>query len=302
VDSPRGLGPAAARNRGAALASGDVVLFVDSDVIVHPNAISRVRQVLRSDPVLTAVFGAYDAEPEAPGAVSGFRNLLSHHVHTHAAGPSISFWAGLGAIRREEFLRVGGFDDRRYPHPAIEDIELGMRLTRAGHRIVLDPRIRGTHLKHWTLRRMVVTDFWYRGVPWTTLVLERRLATRVLNLSMRHRLSALAAAASVGSVAYRRPATLLGAGAVLVWLNRDFYALIYRARGPREAAAGVALHALHHLTSAAAASTGVTRHVVRYRLARRIHRTATRDAIPAEPGSSGPEPRRRTPVAAASVG
>ncbi len=40
-------------------------------------------------------------------------------------------------IRREVFLAYGGFDPRLYSRPSIEDIELGYRLTRAGHRIVL---------------------------------------------------------------------------------------------------------------------------------------------------------------------
>ena len=43
-----------------------------------------------------------------------------------------TFWTGLGAVRRDAFLAVGGFDGARYPHPSIEDIELGRRLFAAG--------------------------------------------------------------------------------------------------------------------------------------------------------------------------
>ena len=73
-------------------------------------------------------------------------------------------------IRRDVFLAFGGFDPRLYPRPAIEDIELGYRLTRAGHRIVLARDVLATHMKRWTLAEMVRTDIFSRGVPWTLLI------------------------------------------------------------------------------------------------------------------------------------
>ena len=68
------------------------------------------------------------------------------------------------------FLEFGGFDPRLYPRPAIEDIELGYRLTRAGHRIVLARDVLATHMKRWTLTEMVRTDIFRRGVPWMLLI------------------------------------------------------------------------------------------------------------------------------------
>ena len=68
------------------------------------------------------------------------------------------------------FLEFGGFDPRLYPRPAIEDIELGYRLTRAGHRIVLARDVLATHMKRWTLPEMVRTDIFRRGVPWMLLI------------------------------------------------------------------------------------------------------------------------------------
>ena len=181
VSEPAGVGPAAARNDGAARAQGDVLVFVDSDVVVAPDAFSLIRRRL-GDPELTAVFGAYDDRPEAPGLVSRFRNLLHHHVHARAAGPAETFWAGLGAVRRDAFLAAGGFDAARYPRPSIEDVELGLRLHAAGGRITLDPAIRGTHLKRWTVASMVGTDLRRRGAPWVELLLEHRSAPTHLNL------------------------------------------------------------------------------------------------------------------------
>jgi GT2 family glycosyltransferase len=281
VDRPSHAGPGEARNLGVRRASGEVVLFVDSDVLVHHDAVARVRLALAEDPGLAAVFGAYDTTPEAPGVVSVFRNLLPHHVHSGAAGPCNSFWAGLGAVRREPFLELGGFDERRYPTASIEDIELGLRLTENGLRIELDPLIRGTHLKRWTLGRMIATDFWRRGVPWTALLMEHGWGRGNLNLEMRHRVSAAAAALAVGAATTRKPGRLLAAGGTIVWLNRDFYALLYRSRGPWQAVAGVGLHAVHHLTGAAAASTGAVWYLLESR------RSPQHAATPSSNGRAG---------------
>jgi GT2 family glycosyltransferase len=203
VDEPTHAGPAKARNAGARRASGDVLVFVDADVVVQRDAFVRIRAAFESDPGLSGVFGSYDDEPAHDGTVSAFRNLLHHHVHQTSPGPAETFWAGLGAVRRDAFLDVGGFDDA-YEVPSIEDVELGMRLTDAGHRIELAPGIQGKHLKAWTLPAMVRCDMLDRGVPWLTLLLRRRRLPRALNLSWRHRISALASVGLATGVVARR--------------------------------------------------------------------------------------------------
>jgi glycosyltransferase involved in cell wall biosynthesis len=263
VDEPRGLGPAAARNEGARRADADVLVFLDSDIEVHADAFRRFRRALEGDPALVAVFGSYDDDPGGEGLVSGFRNLLHHYVHQSGAGSVTTFWAGLGAIRRDEFLGVGGFDEDRFANPSVEDIELGMRLTALGKRVVLDPTVQGKHLKRWTLVSMVRTDLLRRGSPWVELIVERGSDSTVLNLGWRHRISAAASAGLVAAALARKPKLAGTAIGLLLWLNADFYALLYRKRGPSQAAAGVPLHVLHHLVSLAAVPLGVVQHLRR---------------------------------------
>jgi GT2 family glycosyltransferase len=182
-------GPACARNLGAAAASGDIVLFLDSDVCVHPDTLGRVAARFEANPELDAVFGSYDDSPAAPGLVSQFRNLLHCFVHQTSNSRAWTFWSGCGAIRRPVFLQHDGFDIA-YRQPSIEDIELGYRLTGAGHRIMLDRTIQVKHLKSWTLSRMIETDVFSRGVPWTRLLLAQGSIPYDLNLRWHHRLSA----------------------------------------------------------------------------------------------------------------
>jgi GT2 family glycosyltransferase len=256
IELPPGLSPAAARNAGARQASGDVVVFVDSDVVVHHDALARIRNAF-ADGAIDALFGSYDDSPAAPGVVAGFRNLLHHHVHQSNPGPADTFWSGLGAIRRAVLEHDGGFAQDRYPHPSIEDIELGGRLHANGAVIVLDPAVQGTHLKAWTLTSMVATDFARRGVPWVALLVATGRVSKTLNLGWRHRLSALSAAALVAGLVVRRRPVVAMSIAAFVGLNVRFYLLLMRRRGPADAALGVALHLVHHLVGVAAVPAGV---------------------------------------------
>jgi glycosyltransferase involved in cell wall biosynthesis len=257
VDGPPELSAARARNTGVAQATGDVIVFVDADVEIHADALKLIREAFDIAPDLAAVFGSYDHAPAAAGTVSVFRNLLHHHIHHTSAGTAETFWTGLGAIRRTAFEHAGGFDGDRYRHPSVEDIELGRRLYRLGARIELDPRIQGTHLKHWTLRSMVFTDFARRGVPWVALQVADRRLSGTLNLRWRHRLSAVAAVVTAVGVLRRRPSWITTAAGTFLFLNRSFYALLHDRGGSAVALLGPGLHALHHLVGAAAVPSGI---------------------------------------------
>ena len=183
-------GPAFARNMGARIARGRVLVFIDADadadVVVAPTTLRGFAALFARDPALGAAFGSYDDTPGDRGFISQYRNLLHRYVHTRSPGDTQTFWAGCGAVRRDAFLAVGGFDAVRYPRPQIEDIDLGYRLRAHHERIVLDPSLLGAHLTHWTVRNMLRTDLRARAIPWMHLLLRRREVARdgPLNLGM----------------------------------------------------------------------------------------------------------------------
>lgn len=258
---PLGTGPAAARNAASAKTAADVLVFVDSDVEVGATALARIEQHFHDDPGLAAVFGSYDDDPADPGLASRYRNLLHHHVHSGAAGEAETFWAGLGAVRRNAFEAAGRFDADRYPRASVEDIELGMRLRRQGARILLDPGIRGRHLKRWTAASMVATDFGRRGVPWMRLLLRDGSGSTALNLGWRRRLSAATSVALLASLLARRPRGAAAALLANLALDRNLYALLARRGGPRLLAAGIGLHQLHQLCAAASVPAAFLLHL-----------------------------------------
>lgn len=245
-------GPAAARNYGARQAQGDILFFVDADVVVAPGAIRHVGKVFEEHPDLAAVFGSYDDRPRAKGLVSQYRNLLHHFVHQNGNPEASTFWGGCGAIRRSAFEEIGGFDENRFPRSSIEDIELGYRLRQASHRILLDKTLRGTHLKRWTLRSLIRTDIMCRAVPWSRLLLESKKPFDDLNFKRGQRLSsALVGLASLFLLLapFRVELLALSATALLgvVVLNQELYAFFFRQRGLLFAVACVPLHLLYYL-------------------------------------------------------
>ena len=141
-------GPARARNFGARAARGEVLMFLDADVELHEDALFEVGRSFAADAALDAVFGSYDDAPGADNFLSQYRNLLHHYTHQTSREEASTFWSGCGAIRRDVFLKMGGFDEK-YRRPSIEDIELGYRLTRAGHRVRINKKVQGKHLKEW---------------------------------------------------------------------------------------------------------------------------------------------------------
>lgn len=261
LDGPRG--PAHARNLGAQDARGPALLFVDADVVVHPYVLERVLQHFDSNAGLTAVFGCYDDHPAAPGLVSQYRNLLHRYVHLESPGPATTFWAGCGAVRRDQFLAVGGFHAARFPRPQIEDIELGYRLHDRGGLLVLDPEIGGTHLKRWTLGAMLRTDLLDRAIPWMRLLLERRsaLANGTLNTNRREQLLTASTGLALLSLAlfvatWRTDLLLVCACALAVVVigNLPLFAWFARVRGLGFALATVPLRLLYYVV----ALTGAT--------------------------------------------
>ncbi|MGD9614507.1 MAG: glycosyltransferase family 2 protein [Alphaproteobacteria bacterium] len=182
------------------------------------------------------------------GARVTHRNLLHHYVHTRATRHPVSFWTGLGAVRRAAWSRVGGFDPAQR---MMEDIELGMRLARGGGKIRLDPELQGKHLKAWSLIALIRMDLFDRAMPWSRLMLRDGCLNRELNLSGEHRASALLAALTVAALLAsafdpRALAVATVALGAFLTVNFGFLRLIDRRSGPAGAIAAVPLHMLHY--------------------------------------------------------
>jgi hypothetical protein len=140
------------------------------------------------------------------------------------------------------FLDLGGFS-AEFEKPSVEDIELGYRMRAAGHRIRLLKDMQGTHLKEWTFSGMVKTDIWYRGAPWFALLKRYPDVPSDLNLNLGARVATALAGLILLFVLLLipgHPASLpfwpwvlapLAGLAGIIWIQRGFFALMFRRYG-----------------------------------------------------------------------
>lgn len=249
-------GAAKARNSGVAATEGEILYFVDADVVVHPDVRGRIERFFTDNPDHAAVFGSYDDDPPDQPRVSRIRNLLHHHVHQISGGRASTFWTGCGALRRADFEAAGGF---RPEDEMIEDVGLGLRLARLGRPIRLDPDLQCAHLKRWSWRGFAWTDYRGRAMPWTKMMLdpENRDLLHVLNAGMRGK----AAVISVGLSLLSIPALLLSlplglalglaSMTALACLEHRFLALVARRMGSFDAVVALGVLWVHYLAAGA---------------------------------------------------
>ena len=245
------LGPAHGRNAAAAVATTELLLFVDADVVLSAGAIDLLATEMATVGA-AAAFGSYDDRPRSDRVTSLYANLRHHFFHQTGSREASTFWSGIGMIKRNLFVQLGGYNPRLYRHPSIEDVELGVRLIRRGHRIRLVPEALGTHCKDWSLWRVWHTDVVRRAYPWAGLMADGQTGGLDLNTAAGERITALIALAVpvllIGSL-FALPALALAGIAVAAYLfrNRTFFGFLARRLGPARLVAAVVMHWCYHV-------------------------------------------------------
>ncbi len=255
VRMPSQSGPASARNCGSRNAIGEILFFVDADVVVQPDTLRRVADDFHDHADVAAIFGSYDDSPAEKNFVSQYKNLYHHFIHQNSRTEAATFWAGCGAIRRKVFDEVGGFDGAAYSRPSIEDIELGLRLKKNGYRILLDKLLQVKHLKEWRLSSLLRTDIFSRAIPWSNLIVRNHQKVNDLNLQGAHKLSAACIGLSllILPLAVLKPYLVLPAVllllATIIGLNSRLYRFFLDRRGFTFVSLAIPLHFLYYLYS-----------------------------------------------------
>ena len=183
------MGPAGARNIGVSHANGEIIFFIDGDVVPKSDNLDRIANIFTENKDIDAVFGTYDDSPGCTNLIGQYRNLLHSYIHQISLNEAETFWTGCGAIRREVFIKMQGFDLKTFRLPSVEDIDLGYRLKDGGYRIYLDKRLQVKHLKQWTLKSMLKTDIFHRAIPWSRIMFRRKSLPNDLNIQTHHRIS-----------------------------------------------------------------------------------------------------------------
>lgn len=130
-------GPAAARNRGAREASGDIIVFTDDDCEPFPNWLTEMLKPFATSDIV-GTKGVYRTRQ---------REIIARFVQIEyedryllmALQPTIDFIDTYSAaFRRQRFLELNGYD-ASFPVACAEDVELSYRMSSKGWKMVFVP-------------------------------------------------------------------------------------------------------------------------------------------------------------------
>lgn len=258
IEMPANVGAAAARNRGASDARGDILFFLDADILVRSNTLSTIAATLDADRSLSALFGSFAAETVPADFFSQYKNLVHHYTHQCSREEASTFCSGFGAIRRDAFRRINGFKpDYRF----LEDIELGYRMNAQGIRVLLCKDLQLTHCKRYSFFELIRSDVCGRAIPWTRLMLERGIVRNDLNTQWYNVLSVPTAFLIAFSPALHAPFPCAVLLCLFLTLNFRFLALTYAHGGPIFAVGSCLMCWFSYIYSGIGAAVGIAAHL-----------------------------------------
>lgn len=156
-------GRARQMNRGAAIAAGDVLLFLHADTILPPKAFSLIQTAMRDQ---RYVAGAFDLGFDTRRKIF---KVTEQYVFLRTRLTKVPFGDQAIFIRRDYFEKIGGYREI----PIMEDVELMSRIRKRRGRIRIIPakaltsprRYEREGLFFCTLRNWLLQTLYMLGVP-----------------------------------------------------------------------------------------------------------------------------------------
>lgn len=221
-------GPAsvsAKRNYGAKMADGEIILFLDSDCIATENLIEHHMKKYESNKI-----GAVVGPLEFVGKENRFWKSVAltpylicfkmpYWGETVPWGTTANF-----SVRKQVFIKIGGFDEAFPNKPGGEDVDLGLRIVKQGYIIATTKQGLVYHDKAtWSKRKQMFQRVWYYGGADYYLV-ERHPDFVVDSMPRRCLISVLLSVIMIFLSLAKSPIYLVG---IFIWVLLDIFGMAF---------------------------------------------------------------------------
>jgi GT2 family glycosyltransferase len=150
-------GPASARNCGVSMAEGDLILFLDDDVMAAPSLLAE--HVKMHDEIPEAMVMGKVLPLPGTGILNMKLQDFNYKDFRHGQVLEYNAVSANLSIRRDHFNQSGGFDER-FTGAGCEDTELGFRLTsQLGLKLIFNEKALAYHDKVLDVRHFARTLF-----------------------------------------------------------------------------------------------------------------------------------------------
>lgn len=149
-------GVSSARNTGAENSNSDIILFLDSDVILPQNYIQKLIHLIDE---WDGILGIQSLQCGYDDFFSNFKNLWMRFTYERLSSSEVGlFYTSCAGILREAFFTTGGFDEA-YRKPGVEDTIFGNKLLKYKLRVCVCEGLEFVHKRRYTFTTALKTDF-----------------------------------------------------------------------------------------------------------------------------------------------
>jgi cellulose synthase/poly-beta-1,6-N-acetylglucosamine synthase-like glycosyltransferase len=225
-------GRGASKNKGFEAAKGQLVAFIDADVLVHPDTIEKALAAFVDDPYLSALCAVPEADSLYPNFASRYKSYYMHYILMGFSAPT-DFLHGCFQVFRKDVLesRALRFDEKLH----CDDIDLGIRLKKKGGKILVLRQAPVVHKRYYSLLGLLRNDFMV-SAEFAQLLCKHALAVaslkqgRFAHARLRQLTSVCTVGASIGAMALPYPAVLSVFAFITLFLllNYSFFQFLQR--------------------------------------------------------------------------
>ena len=167
VGTEKRLGTHHIRNMAKDESRYDTLVYIDSDILIKPDTLSKIEHSFREEPGVAAVVGVLSKEHPSNGYFSQYKNLYMHYILNKCPRYVDFIYGSIYAIKKQYFQEcwsLGRF---------AEDTDLGMRLSQQNLKILLNKDIEVVHLKEYSFISFLQNDF---TIPyyWAKIFIRQR--------------------------------------------------------------------------------------------------------------------------------